>query len=191
MAPQTDLQLSHTDNEIKSFVDSLVNLNVDASSYLVLMLGKYQKGKKQFLKDVSAKTGTEIVTVDLDEVITSKEEESFRNIDQLFEQLADQSRYIYFANGDRLGGVYTGYSYSVERYSTPQERYFLDKMNASEKIAFLDLKDRFNANATLRRLSQAIISFDQPKSFINKLFWKLGQIRVHGSKFESTKKAAV
>lgn len=191
MAPQTDLQLSYTDKEINSFTDNLVDLNVDAFSYLVLMVGKYQKGKEQLLKQVASKTGSEIVTVDLDLVITSREEESFQNIDQMFAQLADGPKYIYFANGDRLGGVYTGYSYSVERYSTPQERYFLNKMNACEKIAFLDLKDRFNANPTLRRLSQAVISFDQPKSFLNKMFWKLKQIRVNGSNFESTKKAAV
>lgn len=191
MATQPDLQISHTDNQIKSFLDGLNDLNVDASSYLVLMTGKYQKGKEKFLKEAASVIDSEILTVDLDTVITSNEEDTYQNIDQLFQQLKGSTRYIYFANGDRLGGVYTGYSYSVERYSTPQERYFLKKINASEKIAFLDLKDPYTANPTLRRLSQAIIKFDQPKSFFNKLIWKLTQIRVNGSQFESTKKVTV
>ncbi len=192
MSLPADKEISFTDIEINSLFSKLKKLNVDKSYYLTLLVGPFQKGKINLLKDAASKLGEEFYSVDLDKVITTNKEETYQNIDSLFDQLNKQgSKYIHFTNGDRLSGVYTGYSSSVERYSTPQERKFLKSINECEKVIFLELKDRHNLNSTLRRMTHTIIKFDGPMSFVDKVLWKVKQIRVHGSEFESSRKVSV
>ena len=192
MTPPVDTVLTYSDNETNTFVSKINDLNVDKSYYLILLLGPYEKGKKGFIKNVASAIDEEIYSVDLDKVITTNEQETYQNIDKLFNQINKQgSKYVHFSNGDRLSGVYTGYSYSVQRYATPQERWLLKAINESEKVIFLELKDRHNLNSTLKRMAQTVIKFDEPNSFVDKFIWKLKQFRVHGHDFESSRKVSV
>lgn len=192
MSSPAHKELSYSDNEINSLFSKLKKLNVDKSYYLTLLIGPFQKGKNNLLKDAASKLAEEIYSVNLDQVITTNEEETYKNIDNLFELINKQgTKYVHFSNGDRLSGVYTGYSSSVERYATPQERKFLKTINECEKVIFLELKDRHNLNPTLRRMTHTIIKFDEPMSFVDKILWKVKQIRVHGSEFESSRKISV
>ena len=192
MTPSFDLQLTHSDKEISQFITDLKSLNVDKSYYLTLLVGPYIKGKQNFMKKAASLVNEEIHSVDLDSVITTNEKETYSNINKLCDHLTSlPGKYVHFSNGDRLSGVYTSYSYSVKRYATPQEKYFLDKIKESEKVILLELKDRHNMNSYIRRNSHAVINFNRPVSMVDKLIWKIKQIRIHGHNFESSRKAAV
>ncbi|MEX2456225.1 MAG: hypothetical protein WD381_02880, partial [Balneolaceae bacterium] len=180
---------AHTDSEIQSFIDGLTTQKVDNSYYLALLIGSNKRAKKKFLDDVAKKSGS-VTSINLGAVISSDEEESRANIDTLFTNLTKSDKYIYLEDGDAFEGVYTSFSYSTERYATPQERYFIKKVQESEKIIFLDIKDEYAASNTLKRFAQTIITFEEPKSFIDKIFYKMSKVHVHGSDFESKRRVA-
>lgn len=183
----TAQSFAHTDSEIQSFIDGLTSQEVDNSYYLTLLIGSNKRAKKDFLNDL-AKKSESITSINLGDVISSDEEESKANMDSLFNNLSSSDKYIYFEDGDAFGGVYTSFSYSTERYATPQEKYFIKKAQESEKIIFLDIKDEYASSNTLKRFAQTIITFEEPKSFMDKIFYKMSKIHVHGSGFESKRK---
>lgn len=182
-------KIDYTQKSGENLIQKITGLNVDSSYYLMLMVGKFQGEKDQFIKDLAKKAQSEIVTVDMAKVISTDEESSFENIDKAFSSLSSSQKIVYLQNGDSLGGAYTGFSYSVERYATPQERHLLKTINESEKIVILDLKDPHTVNNTLKRNAQIYLNFDNPTSFFGKLFLPLKNLRLHGHTFESKRKA--
>jgi len=167
------------------FSKKLSGLKVDASYYLLLLVGPYQKGKKKFLTEIFKKTSQKITNIDLAEIITMSEKETIQNIDSLIESLEPGNRILLFSNADRLCGAYTGYTYSSHRYATPQERYFLKKILKIEKIILLDIADPYNVDATMMRHAHQAIIFDKPTSILSKLTWNLGNVTFHGHEFET------
>ncbi len=178
---------AHTDSEIKSFIDGLTTLNVKGSYHLTLLVGSNKRAKKSFLDDV-AKKSESVTSINLSDVISADEDESYKNIDELFSKLSTSDKYIYLEDGDTFSGVYTSFSYSTQRYATPQERYFIDKVKESEKVVFLDILDPSAASNTLKRFAQTIITFEEPTSFVDKILYKISKLRVHGHNFESKRK---
>lgn len=185
----TTQSFAHTDSEIQSFIDGLTSQNVDNSYYLTLLIGSNMRSKKSFLDDV-AKKSESVTSINLGDIISPDEEESKANIDDLFSNLSKSDKFIYLEDGDAFEGVYTSFSYSTERYATPQEKYFIKKAQESGKIIFLDIKDEYAASKTLKRFAQTIITFDQPASFVDKILYKISKLRVHGHNFESKRKTA-
>lgn len=183
----TTQSFAHTDSEIQSFIDGLTSQKVDNSYYLTLLIGSNKRAKKSFLDDVAKKSDS-VTSINLSDVISSDEEESKVNIDTLFSNLSKSDKFIFLEDGDAFGGVYTSFSYSTERYATPQEKYFIKKIRDTGKIIFLDIKDEHASSKTLKRSAQAIITFDEPKSFVNKILFKISKLRVHGHTFESERK---
>ena len=176
--------LNHTDKEITNFLNRVSEINLKNSHYLLILIGPYQSGKNHLINRLQKKIG-EFVEIDLSAVITQDEEESFKNIDELFTMISKTDKNIRFNNGDVLAGQYTGYSYSSVRYATPQERYLLDKINGSEKFCVLSLAEPEALDKRLEGFAQAAIRFDKPKSLFAKLIWKIRQIRIQGHTFVS------
>lgn len=187
MADTNSLQtFEHSDKDADTFIQNIDSLNVDSSYYLAILAGENSSAKKGFLKKIKKKTGDQLLEVDLRDVVSSVEEESYYKIDEMVDSLGSH-KYILFRNGDQLGGVYTGHSFSVRRYATPQERHLLKRIRNSEKVYLLDLEDEHTVNNTLRRHAQTLISFRYPTTF----FGKLKQITLNGSSFASNRKALI
>jgi len=176
---------NYSKKDIDDYISKLINVNVDSSCYLLLLVGPHQKAKKEFLSKLSEKINEKINQVDLKNIVTVDEQESVKKIDSLFGNLPNGSRVLFFSNTDRLCGAYTGYTYSSKRYATPQERYLLQKLKNIEKIVIFDLQDPYNADATMRRFAHHAILFDKPTSLFAKLTWKLGSVTFHGHQFEN------
>lgn len=173
--------LNYSDQHISSYLESLKNRAADPY-HLLILAGPYKKAREPFLSDLQKAVG-ELSYVDLREIVGPVEEQTYKNIDALFDSLGDTEQNLCFLNGDVLCGEYTAYSYSAVRYATPQERYLLRKIAASDRLFILDLNDPDNIDPTLKRHSHAIIRFNGPSSFFDRLKWKLGQIHVHGHTF--------
>ncbi len=184
---KTDLKLevyNHSDKNINQFLDKISKINLDRSHYLLLFVGKYKSGKKSMLNKLQKKVGG-FAEIDLQNVISPNEEESYAKIDKVFSSIPSSTKNILFKNGEALTGQYTGYTYSTVRYATPQEKYLISKMKGSEKFYVMELKETEGIDKTLERFAQSAIEFEGPASFVGKIFWKLTQIKFNGHTFPS------
>lgn len=185
MATSESLQtFKHSDKETDTFLKNIDSLNVDSSYYLTVLAGSNQSAKSTFFKKLKDKVGDELYKVDLRTVVTAVESESYEKIDAMVDSLGSK-KYIWFSHGDELDGVYTGFSSSVRRYATPQEKYLLKKIKNTQKVYFLALEDEHTFTNFLRRHAQTLITFHYPTSFLG----KLKQITLHGSSFSSNRQA--
>lgn len=175
--------LKHSDDSASSFLQKLSNVKVDNSYYLTLIAGKNRGAKRDFIKKIKKQAENKVVEIDLRDVITTIVEDSRENIDKMFSSLGSE-KYVLLTNGDQLGGVYTGFSYSVRRYATPQERYLLKKISEAKKIFILDLDDIHSVNNLMKRHAHTLITFEYPDSFLG----KLKQITLHGHTFSSKRR---
>lgn len=157
-------------------------------SYFLVMVGPYKAGKENLLERISKISGKPY-RIDLRDVISANEEESFKHIDTLFDELPTEEKTILLENGDVISGEYTGYTYSKQRYATPQERYLLNKISQTQKVVILDLIDASNLTNTMKRQANKAIEFEGPASGLGKLFWRLKQIRLHGHTFDNKRPA--
>ncbi|MEX0770925.1 MAG: AAA family ATPase [Balneolaceae bacterium] len=185
MSTSTFNKLSYNAPEVNSFIEELKQVNVDSSYYLLLLVGPYRKGKKQFLENLADRAGQSITHIDLHDIVTMYEDETYENIDSLFQELHKEESILFFSNGDRLCGAYTGYTYSKTRYATPQEKYFLKKIQKLEKIILLDILDEDNVDKTLERNSHFTLSFNKPTSILKRFTWSLGNYSFHGHQIVS------
>ncbi len=185
-----DVELTNfAEEDLNNYISQLSKINVDSSYYLLLLVGPYQKGKKRFLSKLSELLNEKISHIDLRNIISVDEAETTKNIDALFSNIKGKGKILFFSNADRLCGAYTGYTYSSNRYATPQERYLLQKIKEIEKIIIFDIEDAYNADATMRRYAHHAVIFDKPKSLFSKLTWKLGSVTFHGHEFENERPA--
>lgn len=184
---ETIKTLSHNESSLPTYIDSLTDVNLDSSYYLMILSGPMVSAKLQVLKKLENKLGA-FVQVDLRSVISGDEERSYKNIDALFEQLSDSNENVTFKHGDVLAGEYTGHTYSNIRYATPQEKYLLNKIKTSEKFIVLDIQEYENIDKTLSRIAQTVITCTSPDSGFGKLLWKLRQISLHGHTFANKRK---
>ena len=185
MASNESLQtFKHSDKETDTFLKDVKEMNVDSSYYLTLLAGANKSAKDSFFKKVKKMFGDELEVVDLRTVISDVEEESYEKIDEMISFLADK-KYVWLNHGDELDGVYTGFSSSVRRYATPQEKYLLRKITSTEKVYFISLEDRHAVTNFMRRHAQALITFEYPSTFLG----KLKQITLNGSSFSSSRQA--
>jgi len=168
-------RFSHTSVEVDEILNSF---KADPSGKLIVLAGKNRGDKKNLVNNLQ-KSGSETKTTDLRNIVSTVEEETYENVDELFSSL-NGGEIVYLNNGDVLSGEYTGNTYSFRRYATPQEKYLLDKILKSKSGFILDLLDEANVNNLIERKSKAVIEFKAPKSGLGKLFWKLKQIGVHG-----------
>lgn len=181
--------ISYSDSSLKSYIESLNEINLESSYYVLILSGSLKSGKKKVLNRLKNKLGS-FKEVDLREYITVNEEESYQKIDALFDSLAKDERNILLRNGDVLAGEYTGHTYSSVRYATPQEKYLLNKIRTSERFYVIDILEFENIDKTLGRFAQKAITFNEPDSLFGKLLWKLRQVSVHGHTFANKRRPA-
>lgn len=177
-------RISSSSKETGELINSLGNMNVDSSYYLLVLAGKNRKGKQALINDLKKQAG-QYREADLRHVISTVEEDSYNNIDALFDNFSGDDKIIHLKNGDVLSGEYTGNTYSFRRYATPQEKYLLKKIETSGKIFILELLDEANIHSMLERKAQVAIEFKAPESGLARIFWKIKQIGVHGHTFEN------
>jgi hypothetical protein len=174
-------RLNLNDGETGAVIDTLKQGTFDNPYYLVVLSGRNNSKKKSFVN----RLGDSVEEIDLRNIISTSEEESYQNIDSLFESVADSDKIICLKNGDVLSGEYTGHTYSHRRYATPQEKYLLRKISGSGRAFILDFTDNANVNSMIERHAQAIIECTEPTSGFARLLWTLKNIRLHGHTFEN------
>ncbi len=172
----------HTDTKLTSFLDSLPDVDLEASYYLLVLSGPNKAGKKEFMKKLEKKMGV-FDKIDLGTLINQYEEDSYQKINEVFTYIGETEKNLLLTNGDVLAGEYTGFTYSTVRYATPQEKYLLEKIKGSERFFVIEIQEFENIDKTLERYSQAIVRFQRPDTFFGKLFWKLRNITIHGHTF--------
>ncbi|MCC5906891.1 MAG: hypothetical protein JJU13_11825 [Balneolaceae bacterium] len=181
---------SFSDKRTTSLLSDLDELNLESSHYLLLLVGIYEAGKKNILNKLQKKRGP-FKEIDIREMISLNEQESYQKIDRVFDSIDENDKNILFRNGDALAGEYTGFTYSSVRYATPQEKYLLKKIMHTERFYVIDMKEYENIDKTLQRYAQTAILFDKPNSFLGGLFWKLRQIKVNGHTFANKRPSTV
>lgn len=185
MASNESLQtFKYSDKESDSFLKDVDKMNVDSSYYLTVLAGENKSAKDSFFKKVKQKFGDQLEVIDLRTVVSAVEEESYDKINEMIESFGEK-KYVWLNHGDELDGVYTGYSSSVRRYATPQEKYLIRQIRSTEKLYFISLEDKHTVTNFLRRHTQTLITFDYPESLLG----RLKQITLNGSSFSSNRQA--
>jgi len=172
--------VSYNDSSFQKLVDHLVEQKGKKGHHLCLFLGVYEPNKKVALKQIASKLGREVTTINTDEIVSKIESETFERLDELFEKLDKTEDILYFKNGDKLCGAYTGYSHSRVKYATPQERYFMKRVQEFEGLVIVDISEFTDADKTLRRAAQSIVSFTLPDSTLKRFFWHLKHYSLNG-----------
>lgn len=189
--PENKLKnLSVKDDAFDEFIETLALKSQEPTHHLSLFLGVFLPDKKEALKRISQSTGLSVETIDFNEIVSKSEEETYRNLDEVFEKFQSSNSILYFQNGDKLCGAYTGFTHSRVKYATPQERYFLKKVQEYEGIVIVDITEYTAADKTLRRAAASVISFPLPDSLIKRFFWHLKNYTLHGFQLRSKRPEA-
>lgn len=182
--------ITFKDDEFDEFVNTLVDISRDPGHHLSLFLGVFLTDKEKALKNISDATGLEVQILDFNDIVSKAEEETYRNLDEKFEKYNSSNSILYFENGDKLCGAYTGFTHSRVKYATPQERYFLKKVQDYEGIVIVDITEYTAADKTLRRAAGSVISFPLPNSTLVRFFWHLKNYTLHGFQLRSKRPEA-
>ena len=148
--------------------------------HLMLFIGLYSPDKKQALSDLSTALDLKVTRLDFNDIVSKIETETFEKIDRLYDQIEDSGNILYFENGDKLCGAYTGFSHSKVKYATPQERYFLEKFGEYPGLVIIDITETDSADKTIRRAAATIVDFPLPKSPVRRMLWHLKNYSMHG-----------
>lgn len=186
----TDQDLTFNENSSGQLNEIMKEAAESKSHHLCLFLGVYHPDKKSALKDVSNSTGLSVSTVDFNDLVHKSEKETFQKLDDFFDQHQNSESILYFKNGDKLCGAYTGFTHSRVKYATPQERYFLKKVRDFKGIVIVDITEYTAADKTLRRAAASIMSFPLPESTVQRFFWHLKNYTLHGFELRSKRPEA-
>ncbi len=182
--------LTVSDDAFDEFVETLAKKSQESTHHLSLFLGVFLPDKKEALKKITKSTGLSVHTIDFNDIVSRSEEETSQNLDEVFEKFQSSNSILYFRNGDKLCGAYTGFTHSRVKYATPQERYFLKKVQEYEGIVIVDITEYTAADKTLRRAAGSVISFPLPDSMIKRFFWHLKNYTFHGFELRSKRPEA-
>lgn len=176
---------AYNTKEYKDFLKEFRALD-GAKHMLIVFAGEFDTNRKAALDELKREVYDDASEIDLSEdIITPFEEESYRNIDECVESLKTDASLVIFRNAEQLNGAYTGFTSSVVKYATPQEKYFLKKIKELKVPVVLEFKDKEQLDPTVTRTADAVVKFPAPTSFIEKLAWKVKNVHVHGSHFLS------
>ncbi len=178
-----DFNSTDYNNFLKSY-----RQNQDDKKILVLA-GNFETNRKYAIEQLITETTGEVVTVDLSDYISRFEEETYQKLDSLFKELEPVNGLVVFKGAENLCGVYTGFTYSVEKYATPQEKYFLKKLDDLNCTCIIEFLNLDHLDQTIIRKADAVIRFKVPGSLIEKIFFWLSQVRVNGSSLPSQRPA--
>lgn len=168
-----------------------LSTSIDAEGpHLSLFLGLYAPHKKKALTDFETKLNRTVEIIDMGELVSKIESRTVENFDRFFDGLDQNDTILYFRNGSKLCGAYTGYSKSRVKYATPQERYFLKKIEQFDGLVILDIEEFDDADLTMRRAARSIVHFPLPDSKIRRFFWHLRNFSPHGFELKTKRPEA-
>lgn len=183
-------KISYDSSSFNQLVTHLTDEIDKQTHHLCLFLGLYEPNKKEALKTLASKLDREIKFVDTDDLVSRVESETFENIDNFFEGLDQSDVILYFKNANKLGGVYTGNSQSRVKYATPEERHFIKKVKSFNGLVILDIEEFIDADKTLRRAAESIVTFTLPDSILKRFFWHLKHYTLHGCELKTKRPEA-
>jgi len=178
-------KVSFNDSSFDNLVDHLTTEIDKQAHHLCLFLGLYKPNKKKAVEKLATKLDRNVQYVDTSELVTRIESETIDNLNNFFAGLNQSDDILYFRNGDKLCGAYTGNSRSRIKYATPEERYFLKKVQAFNGLVIVDIEEFTDADKTLRRAAHSIVSFTLPDSTISRFFWHLKNYTFHGCELKT------
>lgn len=169
-----------------SYKEFLKNFRNDPEKKRVIVFaGNFAENRKYALSQFETEVMGDSVHVSLEDHISGSESETYNKLDQLFESLSSISSLIIFKNAEQLCGVYVGHTYSVVKYATPQEKYFIKKLKELNCSCIIEFENENHLDKAIERVADAIVRFRVPSSIIEKVFFWLSQVRVNGSNLPS------
>lgn len=161
---------------------------LSASPKKIIVAGTYRTNRLKCVAEILKVHNGKAIEISLAEYIIPNLEQSKQNIDRLFPEIAD-SPLVIFKNPEYLCGVYNAHSYSVEKYATPHEKYFLEKLESIKGSVVLEFEDEYYLDKSLIRKADSVIRVSKPASWLSKLSWSLEKITVNGSAFPTKRPA--
>ncbi|MBO6621037.1 MAG: hypothetical protein JJ892_03605 [Balneola sp.] len=169
-----------------SYKEFLKNFRNDTEKKRVIVFaGNFAENRKYALSQFETEVMGDSIHVSLEDHISGSETETYKKLDQLFERLSSISSLIIFKNAEQLCGVYVGHTYSVVKYATPQEKYFINKLKELNCSCIIEFENENHLDKAIERVADAIVRFRVPSSIIEKVFFWLSQVRVNGSNLPS------
>ncbi|WP_018126382.1 hypothetical protein [Balneola vulgaris] len=151
----------------------------------IVLAGNFKENRTYALSQFQSETLSEVHEISLASYITKFEDESYEQIDALFEELQKVNGLIVFKDAEQLCGVYTGHTYSVVKYATPQEKYFIQKLKQLKNPAILEFNNEQHLDKAIIREADAVIRFPVPSSLLERIFFAITQFRINGSNLPS------
>lgn len=174
----------YNSSDYKQFLRTFRNLD-DNQHMLIVIAGDFTTDRKISIDEMKREVMGEAVEIDLSDIITPYEEESYERLNEVIEGISTDAPLVIFRNAELLNGEYTGFTSSIVRYATPQEKHFLKQVKTINAPVVVELKNQDHLDTTMRRLADIVVLCKAPSSFIEKLAWKIQNIHVHGSRFLS------
>lgn len=156
--------------------------NEELNGKTILLAGLNNQLRNHCLDEFSREVIAEPLTISLSDLVVPNEKESYDRMDAFFDTLPSDLEMLIFLDGEQLCGVYTAYTYSVVKYASPQEKYFIKKLEEVSAIKLISFEDTYSLDETLVRHAEAVITFNPPSSAIERFFWHLSRFRVNGSR---------
>lgn len=179
--PDNEFQkVTYGDDSFNKLKDELERTADLQEHHLSLFLGVYEPHKQKALESISSRLDREVQVVHTEELVSKIESETFDNLDAFFDDVHQSNVILFFKNGDKLCGAYTGNSHSRVKYATPQERYFMKKVKSFNGLVVVDIEEYTDADKSLRRAAQSIVSFNLPDSVFQRFMWHLKNYSTHG-----------
>lgn len=177
--------VTYGDDEFERLISHLADTSNSNSYHLSLLVGKSEEQKEEAVQQIADATNREIREIDTNDIISKIESETAENLDIIFKKYDAENTLLYFKNGSRLCGAYTGYTQSSVKYATPQERYFLNKVQKNGGLFVVVIDTSTDADMTIRRAAQSIVNFPPSQSMFKKLLRKLKGVSVHGHQIKT------
>jgi hypothetical protein len=152
---------------------------------IIVFAGNFKENRNYALSQFEAETLGETKKISLADYISGSESDSYEKLDSLFEELKTINSLIVFKEAEQLCGVYVGHTYSVVKYATPQEKYFIKKLQDLNCSSILEFENESHLDKAIERVADAVVRFRVPSSKLEKLFFWLTQVRVNGSNLPS------
>lgn len=149
---------------------------------LLTFVGDYEPNKIHAVEDISKRLKQSVKSIDISNIITDHLKETYNNIDEFFDKAKPHSELLYIERGEYFCGMFTGHTLSKVRYATPQERYFLRKLDNYDGLVIISVNDYDYIDESLMRTSDAVVEFPLPDSFLKRLAWKTKTYTFHGYK---------
>jgi len=174
------IDIQYKKDSFQQFAEDLKEIVKNDSYHLSLFLGHYQPDKKVALQQIVNSTGLSLQKFDLNDFVSKSENETRKNLANIFDRFDTPESVLYFYNGDKLCGAYTGFSHSRVKYASPQERYFLELIQACRGLVIVEISKYTAADKTIRRAAHSIVRFDLPDSLLKRFMWHLKNYSFHG-----------